>query len=541
MILQLIIYISLHISSFILISKYYTKHREPLNKHSSNRDKLIFGFIYGLIGACIMYVHKRLPGDIDDLRQLVVILSLFYGGWIPALTSTAIVSIFWVFFIPNLPISSYILSIVSTLLITKLVMISKIQKSKQWYIISVGVMAEICFDFWIRDDRVINAELLEFAVTFVLGSIFAYHFMEFHQHIFEINEELHRSKKELEISQTNYRLIAEHSTDLISVSDRNGLPIYLSPSHELILGIDVDEFRGRLFDLVHPDDYVLINPVWSNVITEKKPSQIEYRYQHANGKWVWIESHYVPIHNDHGEVEKIISISRDITDRKKTEEVIRDAEKLSIVGELAAGIAHEIRNPLTTLKGFIQMLKKESSNPYYLDVMFEELCRIEAITNELLYLGKPQAQSVKESNIEGILEQVTTLLHPQALMNNIVLKVQLQPNLPFILCVENQLKQVFINLLKNSIEAMPKGGEIQVESRLEKGFLLVSVKDSGIGISEERMETLGQPFYSLKEKGTGLGLTVCKKIIHEHAGSLIFHSKEGVGTIVEVRLPIWQL
>jgi two-component system, sporulation sensor kinase A len=342
-------------------------------------------------------------------------------------------------------------------------------------------------------------------------------------------------------SEANYRLIAEHSSDLIAVLNINGNSLYLSPSHMHVLGLPPEENLGkRASERIHPDDFPSVFELWSEAIMDHKGSHCEYRFLHDNGEWVWLESHYVPILEESGEIDKVLVISRDVTERKQTEELYRDTEKLSVVGELAAGIAHEIRNPLTTLKGFIQLMKKDASTyqPFFLDVMYDELDRIDLITNELLYLAKPQIQEIKQTNIKGMLEQITTLLNPQALLHNIILTVKSEDNLPSLTCVENRLKQVFINLVKNAMEAMPNGGEIVLAAKREEKTLYLSVKDQGIGIPEDRIAKLGQPFYSLKEKGTGLGLTVCKKIIQEHNGCLTFHSELGIGTTVEVRLPL---
>jgi signal transduction histidine kinase len=116
--------------------------------------------------------------------------------------------------------------------------------------------------------------------------------------------------------------------------------------------------------------------------------------------------------------------------------------------------------------------------------------------------------------------------------------IEVESDLPDITCIVNQIKQVLVNLIKNAIEAMPSGGEVVVSGRLDGDYMLFSVKDQGIGIPEERIKKLGEPFYTLKEKGTGLGLTGCKKIIQDHKGEISFQSKIGEGTVVDVRLPL---
>ncbi|MBO8165081.1 MAG: PAS domain S-box protein [Brevibacillus sp.] len=249
----------------------------------------------------------------------------------------------------------------------------------------------------------------------------------------------------------------------------------------------------------------------------------------------------VPIYDSSGKRQALVVIGRNITERKQTEELLLQSDKLSAVGELAAGVAHEIRNPLTALKGFIQLLRSDDdSKRHYFDIMGSELDRINFIVGELLLLAKPQAATFQQKNVIGLLKNVISLLETQAIMKNIEIRTSCAMESLFIMCEENQLKQVFINILKNAIEAMPPcGGEIMIRVQLqEPDKVLISFVDQGGGIPEERLSRLGNPFYTTKENGTGLGLMVSYKIIHDHQGSITFSSKVGEGTKVDVLLPI---
>jgi PAS domain S-box-containing protein len=547
MFLEFMMYISFLLSSLFLISRYITNKRNPLSYASPLTDKLMYGFFYGVIGLGIMYIHQALDGSgYADPRQVTILLPFFYGGWIPALVSSLLIFVvrFTIFNADGVNVPILLLSIGCTLAIAQILIMSKIDRSKQWYLIAIASMLEIYFFLWFRDRQAsfFDPDLLRFAVSFIAGSILSYHFTEALRQSHQVLLELKQSKTELEKSEANYRLIAENSSDLIAVLDSETKAIYLSPSHTSVLGLKTEMCLGKEVSVcVHPDDYHLINKPWAVCLQEKRAFLAEYRFRHALGHWVWVESQFVPVLEETGNIEKIVVISRDITERKETEEVIRNTEKLSVVGELAAGIAHEIRNPLTTLKGFIQVMKQDSTSlqPYFFDIMYEELNRIDLITNELLYLAKPQVQEIGEIPVQKTLDQIITLLHPQAVLQNIILTLRLEYSLPTIIGMENRLKQVFINLLKNAMEAMPTGGEIIVEAKREdESTLYISVKDQGTGIPEDRLDKLGQPFYTLKEKGTGLGLTVCKKIIQEHNGSMTFQSEVGAGTTVIVRLPL---
>ncbi len=250
----------------------------------------------------------------------------------------------------------------------------------------------------------------------------------------------------------------------------------------------------------------------------------------------------VPLYHEDGSREGLVIIGRDITTLRQTEERLSRTEKLSVVGELSASVAHEIRNPLTSLKGFVQLLQMEDDKHQdYYQIMLDELNRINHIVGELLLLAKPQLLQYTKMPIQKILMDVISLLAVEANLYN----VQILHNLPkddiILECEPNQLKQLFINLIKNSIEASEKDSKIQISlAQIENSRIAITIRDTGCGISKERLEKIGEPFYSSKEKGTGLGLTVSYKIVQSHKGTISFESEIGVGTTVNITLPLIQ-
>lgn len=250
----------------------------------------------------------------------------------------------------------------------------------------------------------------------------------------------------------------------------------------------------------------------------------------------------VPLFHDDGTREGLVIIGRDITTLRQTEERLNRTEKLSVVGELSASVAHEIRNPLTSLKGFVQLLQMEDDKHQdYYQIMLDELNRINHIVGELLLLAKPQHLKYSKLAIQKILNDVISLLAVEATLYN----VQIESNFPkediIIECEPNQLKQLFINLIKNSIEASESDSKISISLGLiESDRLSITIQDQGCGISKERLQKIGEPFYSSKEKGTGLGLTVSYKIVQSHKGNIIFDSEIGQGTTVNITLPAVQ-
>lgn len=232
---------------------------------------------------------------------------------------------------------------------------------------------------------------------------------------------------------------------------------------------------------------------------------------------------------------------RDITERKELELQLRKSDTLNVVGELAAGIAHEIRNPMTALKGFIQLLQGSIKEDYsmYFNVIMSELKRIESIITEFLVLAKPQAIQYQQNDVCKIMQDTIDLISAQAMMHNVQIVADFALHIPFIYCEPNQLKQVFINILKNAIEVMPKGGEVTVRiGQLDDSHIRISITDQGCGIPQDKIKKLGEPFYTTKERGTGLGLMVSYKIIEEHQGKIDVESEVGVGTTFHITLPI---
>lgn len=244
-----------------------------------------------------------------------------------------------------------------------------------------------------------------------------------------------------------------------------------------------------------------------------------------------------------GQVVEVIGSSIDISELKRTQELLRKSEKLSIVGELAAGVAHEIRNPLTPLKGFVQLLQaKYPDDQRYFNIMLSELDRINLIVSEFVVLAKPQTTVFQQKDLRPMVDNIVAILDTQAIIYNIQILKEYTPDLPEINCEENQLKQVFVNILKNSIDAMPEGGTICIGLyKHDDDHVLIRFSDDGVGIPEDRIPMLGEPFYTTKDKGTGLGLMVSYKIIQNHQGQISIHSELNKGTTVEIILPVAQL
>ncbi|PAE43149.1 ATP-binding protein [Bacillus sp. 7884-1] len=404
------------------------------------------------------------------------------------------------------------------------------------YILIYVITVPIIFNVF-RDNPFFHIQYILFVI---LGVILGFLLIESYVKLHRLNNRLSDMYRMVEASESKYRLIAENTSDLIMVMDKEHSLTYFSPSHEVVLGYKCCELEDvKLCRFIHPDDVELFQGTIARMFECKESKLIEFRLYHNSGHWIEFESRCVPVKGDYDEIEHIVIISRDISERKQAEEILLQSEKLSIVGELAAGVAHEIRNPLTTIKGFVQLYKWENGADEINDLLLSELARIETITSEMLTLGKPQAVQLHRTNIRELVENTLELLSPQAHLENIQFNLCVEESPFFITGEKNQLKQVFLNVLKNAIEAMPEGGNIHIHlQKGEEGECVLTVQDEGCGIPEELLPRLGEPFYSLKEKGTGLGLMICNKIIKQHHGSITYQSKAQQGTLVEIKLPL---
>ncbi|WP_078409230.1 ATP-binding protein [Priestia abyssalis] len=228
-------------------------------------------------------------------------------------------------------------------------------------------------------------------------------------------------------------------------------------------------------------------------------------------------------------------------EKKALDQSLRNADKLTLAGEMAASIAHEIRNPLASIRGFVQLIHEDNPKyETYTSIMLSELERVNDVIGEFLVLAKPQTSKMSSSSITAILNDVLTLFKTEFRLHNIHLTVESLEDDVKLLCDSNQLKQVFINLIKNSIESMPNGGDLFLSTVLDNQqcYVHITLKDTGIGIPEHLLSMIHKPFFTTKEQGTGLGLMVTNKIIEQHEGKINISSGSNQGTTVIISLPL---
>jgi two-component system, sporulation sensor kinase E len=261
---------------------------------------------------------------------------------------------------------------------------------------------------------------------------------------------------------------------------------------------------------------------------------------HKDGHEVELEITSLP-YSIKNTITAVIGIAKDMTSIHEAQDFKEKAQTLAYVGELASGLAHEIRNPLTSIKGFAQLFLSEDPSDdknHFLEIMLRETKRINFIISQLMILAKPHMIIQKEHDLNELLKRSLKFLDDDADFHTTTFQLDLPENPVFFKCEENLMTQLFLNLLKNALEAIPTWGTISVSLNRNSENIHISIQDDGSGIPDHIKPMLGQPFYTTKEGNPGLGLLICHQIVQHHDGKMNIESQEGCGTAVSLTFPI---
>lgn len=259
-----------------------------------------------------------------------------------------------------------------------------------------------------------------------------------------------------------------------------------------------------------------------------------------------------PIVDTDGRPRAAVLVLHDLTLQRTLEATTRRADRLAALGTVAQGLAHEIRNPLGGIKGAAQLLRGAVGDPalvHCTDIIVREVERLDGLVEQLRELATPPHLRIEAVNIHRVLNDVLTLQRQAPEWGDVVLRTTFDPSLPAIRGDRAQLAQVFLNLVKNALEALGGTGQLSVSTRIDSRFhirrrsgrglfLIVIIEDSGPGISEDHQAHLFSPFFSTKPRGTGLGLAVCHRIVNEHGGTIAYEPRATGGACFRVALPV---
>ncbi|MBC8080784.1 MAG: PAS domain-containing protein [Gorillibacterium sp.] len=310
-----------------------------------------------------------------------------------------------------------------------------------------------------------------------------------------------------------------------------------------ILGFQRDEVVGKFVDQifadVHPEHHFVNQSTLDGVVLRNHPiswMNKQERYE------LLLDSNVLK--NSQGHKVGAYVMFKDVTNLRSLEEQVKRSDRLAMIGQISAGTAHEIRNPLTSIKGFLQILHhtfiekgmvKEQS---YTDIMLSEINRINDLVSEFLLLGKRKDIKYKEVEVHTTLSEILPIINNEAILHGVAMIYEPLENMPQVIADRELLKQVFLNISKNGIEAMTEGGSLTITEKVDydERYVHVEVHDSGPGIPNFIIDKIFDPFFTTKSDGTGLGLSVCQRIVHDMGGAIKVSSK-GFGTTFTICLP----
>jgi two-component system, sporulation sensor kinase C len=358
---------------------------------------------------------------------------------------------------------------------------------------------------------------------------------------------LRKSEERVKLLNEEMQHVLQSIDEVVFHTNAKGEFQFINQSWEDFTGYSVKEslHKNALHFISLNERHEILRLVRQSVSMKREKTRMDFSYQKRDGQYRWGEVNIKLNYNENGDLLGTVGTISDITERVHNEEELMEmnetlaieSQKLSVAGQLAAGIAHEVRNPLTSINGFLQLLRDDANEKTkeYLGIVFSEIKRIELVLSELLILAKPQSVTYKRINIIETLEQVSKLLNTNAILYNIEIETNFHERELYIRGDENQLKQVFINLIKNAIESMPHGGTITIDADINShNKVQLIFKDEGVGMKKETLDKLGEPFFTTKTKGTGLGLTICLRILRDHGADIRVQSELGEGTTFHI-------
>jgi len=336
--------------------------------------------------------------------------------------------------------------------------------------------------------------------------------------------------------------LLDAANDSIVVHDFSGSFFFVNEAACKLYGYTKAKMMQKnVFDLNTPE-YKQLWESRTKILKEKGQLVFEVVNARKGGLYTTLEVNARLLEETVGEA-LVLCVSRDITERKKYEKEMARLDRLNLMGEIAAGIAHEIRNPMTVVRGYLQIMQlKEdlASHNKRFDTMIEELDRANAIITEFLSLARNAPSNLKKQSINSILTSLLPLIQADAAEHGITISLSLSDT-PEINLDEQQIRQLILNLVRNGIEAMSRHGELTIKTCMKKNRVVLSIKDRGNGIPPDVLEKLGTPFFTTKEQGTGLGLPVCYRIAESHNARIeIKTGKRGTTFMVSFQVPSLQ-
>ena len=362
-----------------------------------------------------------------------------------------------------------------------------------------------------------------------------------------------QAERTLRLSETRLRQIIDLVPHMVFAKDRRGRFVLVNRATAEAYGLTAEQLTGRNHAEVHPVPAEVERMLEDDraVIESGRPKTVpEESFQDVEGRLRFLHTIKIPYTASGTSEPAVLGVATDITELKRAEAALRkseqlraESEKLAAIGRLAAGVAHEINNPLTGVLTFAHLLREKDNlddqDRLDLDLVIHETKRVSEIVRGLLDFARERPVVKQPLNINDVIRQTLRLLGNRKAFQQITVREDFQEDLPPVDGDMNQLQQVLLNLSLNACESMPNGGTLTVSTRSQDGMVLVKLADTGCGIRQGHLEQIFEPFFSTKPigKGTGLGLSVSYGIIQQHGGDLQVESQEGEGATFTILLP----
>ena len=355
-------------------------------------------------------------------------------------------------------------------------------------------------------------------------------------------------ERQLHKEQEFARRLVDSFPDLILVVDANSRYTFVSPRCQEVLGYEPAETANmELGGRTHPEDLAALLALFADILAGRQSfASLEMRVRHKLGDWRRIRFNFSPLADETGKIEGVVLSGRDVTELKRLEEQLIQAEKLAAMGQMLAGVAHELNNPLTAILGVTELLRDgqglEESTRRQLELTHRQARRAARIVQNLLEFSRPASPQKKPVDLNSIIER-TLQLHEHSLRrNNVEVDFSPRPDFPGVIADANQLIQVFLNLVTNAEQAIREvreSGRLQIRLSRVGSSISVAFQDDGVGVRPESLPRLFDPFYTTKRPGggTGLGLSICLSIIREHGGTIEAEALPAGGSAFTVYLP----
>ena len=335
------------------------------------------------------------------------------------------------------------------------------------------------------------------------------------------------------------QVVASLPVGLIA-TDKNGKIAFFNSAAERITGLNLAKARGEEPDRILPSHFCGLK---ESLDRGESISEKEMECEFTEDKVVPVSISASKIVNEEGKFVGQVLIIRDLGEVRRLQDEIRRKEKLAAIGDLAAGVAHEIRNPLSSIKGIASYYKSKfedgSEDREMAGVMIEEVDRLSRVISELLEFAKPAKLKLKSSDLNELLRHSVRLVQQEATGKNIKIQLNLTSDSADVNVDPDRLTQCLLNLYLNALQAMENGGQLTIASSIRNNdTFTIDIKDNGSGISADDLSKIFDPYFTTKPKGTGLGLPIVHKIIEAHQGQIRVRSATGQGTVFSIALPL---